>query len=114
MKKELEKGITKADLHSAIDHAVDSLARTIKKGFDAVDERFDRLETHVDSLETKFGHMEKSMFEMKLSIETTNDRLNTIEKILSPLMLAVDVMKKTERDHENRITRLEKLLLKHK
>ena len=96
MKKELEKGITKADLHSAIDHAVDSLARTIKKGFDAVDERFDRLETHVDSLETKFGHMEKSMFEMKLSIETTNDRLNTIEKILSPLMLAVDVMKKTE------------------
>lgn len=112
MKKTSEKGITKAELHSAIDHAVDSLACTIKKGFDAVDERFDRLETRVGMIESKSDRMEKSMFEMKLSLETTNDRLNTIEKILSPLMLAVDVMKKTERDHENRITRLEKLLLK--
>ncbi len=109
MKKTPEKALTKKDLDHSINHAIthafDGFARIMKKSFDEVHEKMD---AGFKAADERFEDLEKSNYEIKTTLEDTRDRVTRIEKIVEPLIPTVDTMKKNWKDHEIRITKLEK------
>ncbi len=89
---------------------IEDLAIMVQKGFSEQGKRFDGLEEKFEGLDGRIENLEKSGFEVKLQLESINDRLTGIEKILGPLVLVVDVMKNNWRDHEMRIAKIERRL----
>jgi predicted nucleic acid-binding Zn-ribbon protein len=61
--------------------------------------------------EASFNKINKAISEMGSDIHSMKDRINNIDKVLGPLLHVVDSLKFNWRDHDTRITRLEKKIL---
>ncbi len=89
---------------------IDDLAIMVQGGFAGQDKRFDVLENRFDVLEKRVDGLDRSMFEVKLKLDSIDDRMKNIENILGPLVMVVDAMKTSFKNHEMRIAKLERQL----
>ena len=114
-KKTKNKSVTLDDLAIMVANGFSDQESRFNKRFDGIDERFDRVEDRLDgvedrldSLENKVENLDKAIFDLQLRVGSVEDRLKSIEKTLGPLLTVVDIMKDNWKDHDMRISRLEK------
>lgn len=102
-KTHVKKEVTIEDLAIMVQGGFTETNCKIKEGFAEQGERIDNLTRRVDGLD-------RSMFEVKLKIDSIDDRIKNIENILGPLVMVVDAMKTSFKDHEMRILKIERKL----
>src|SRR3989344_1683359 len=84
---------------------IDSLALMVQRGFSDMHVQFEEQRVDFDDFKKSTG---RSLFELHSQMASVNQRLGNIEKVLGPLVHVVDALKTNSRDHEIRITRLER------
>ena len=101
-KKGFEGTASKKDLASSIDE----LARITKQGFDNTVSK-EEFKEFKDEMYVFKKNTERVLFAMDSKLETSDKRLDAIDKALGPLVVTASVMQKEIRDHGMRLERLE-------
>lgn len=92
-------GITNAV--GALSDTVDSLARSTKEGFDKADAFQDEM--------TEFAKKTPlTLFNMDSKLQTVDQRLDAIEKTLGPLVQVSSALQRELREHERRLSLIER------
>ena len=112
-KSSIKKIVTIEDLAIMVQNGFKEQGDKIYKldsRFDILENRFDILENRFDTLEGKVNGLDKSMFDIQLKLDSLDERMKNIENILGPLVMVVEAMKTSFKDHEIRILKLERQL----
>src|SRR3989344_9497443 len=86
---------------NALTDVVDALARSTKQGFDAAQE----FQKDMTEFANKTG---VTLFNLDSHARTTNERLDSIEKTLGPIVHLPGVVQRELREHDRRLSLIEK------
>lgn len=96
-----------ADIVGTLSNTVDSLARSTKEGFD----RMDTFHTEMTDFKEDMTDFAKktsiTLFNLDSRARMTNERLDTIEKSLPPLVVLSEALKREVLQLNTRVGRLE-------
>ena len=101
------------------DITLDDLAAMVQRGFSEQAGEIKGVKSELAGLKSEFADFraefelfarktDRAIFNLQSEMSTVSERLNNIEKILVPLMHLADALKLNSRDHESRISRLER------